>query len=412
MVATSLVTAFVVQCAFLYYSGGLKALNPFSLLSSSTDTNSNMDLSSISLPAQAQWMLPASTLFIPPGTTLESLLEKPFHVHHQDFLDIIGLNPTLTKIADSGTNPMFHEAPVWHPPTDEVFFCQNAGAKAAGTGLNRSSVIQKVSVPEAVSVSHLRDATGQVKVEVVPFDPPVINPNGGTNYQGNFIFAGEGQGSRVPPALYLANPVAPYNTTQIVNNYYGRQFNSVNDVAVNPANGDIYFTDVTYGYLQDFRPEPVLPNQAYRLNAITKALTAVADDQINPNGITFSPDGRYAYITETGASMAFQGYFQSRPAGIYRFTVAPDGTFENRKLFAHVTVRIADGIHCDDKGNVYAGCGDGVNVWNPSGVLLGKIFTGRTAANFQFAGDGRMIIMGATNLYFATLGAKGAELSW
>lgn len=88
----------------------------------------------------------------------------------------------------------------------------------------------------------------------------------------------------MPPALYLANPVAPYNTTQLVNNYYGRQFNSVNDVAVNPANGDIYFTDVTYGYLQDFRPEPVLPNQAYRLNAVTKALTAVADDQINPNG--------------------------------------------------------------------------------------------------------------------------------
>lgn len=70
------------------------------------------------------------------------------------------------------------------------------------------------------------------------------------------------------------------------------------------------------------------------------------------------------------------------------------------------------GIHCDNKGNVYAGCGDGVNVWNPSGVLLGKIFTGRTAANFQFTGDGRMIIMGATHLYFATLGAKGAELSW
>lgn len=27
----------------------------------------------------------------------------------------------------------------------------------------------------------------------------------------------------------------------------------------------------------------------------------------------------------------------------YRYTVAQDGTFENRKLFAHVTVRIADG---------------------------------------------------------------------
>lgn len=70
-----------------------------------------------------------------------------------------------------------------------------------------------------------------------------------------------------------------------MNNYYGRQFNSVNDVAVNPANGYIYFTDVTYGYLQDFRPPPGLKNQVYRLDAVTKALTVVADEQLNCNGM-------------------------------------------------------------------------------------------------------------------------------
>lgn len=36
---------------------------------------------------------------------------------------------------------------------------------------------------------------------------------GGTNYQGNIIFAGEGQGEDIPSALYLMNPEAPYNTT-------------------------------------------------------------------------------------------------------------------------------------------------------------------------------------------------------
>lgn len=59
-----------------------------------------------------------------------------------------------------------------------MFFAQNAGAKAAGTGLNKSSVIQKISLPEAMAVSHLRSAVGQVQVTVVDFDPPVINPNG------------------------------------------------------------------------------------------------------------------------------------------------------------------------------------------------------------------------------------------
>lgn len=69
------------------------------------------------------------------------------------------------------------------------------------------------------------------------------------------------------------------------------------------------------------------------------------------------------------------------------------------------------GIHCDSKGNVYAGCGDGVHVWNPSGKFIGKIFTGINAANFQFAGDGRMIIMGRTKLFYATLEASGARLN-
>lgn len=70
---------------------------------------------------------------------------------------------------------------------------------------------------------------------------------------------------------------------------------------------------------------------------------------------------------------------------------------------------LGEGVHCDSKGNVYAGCGDGVNVWNPSGKLIGKIYTGIVAANFQFTGDGRMIIMGKTNLFYATLAAKGTE---
>ncbi|KFA71001.1 hypothetical protein S40288_10383 [Stachybotrys chartarum IBT 40288] len=390
-------------------------------------TGNGLSWDSIELPEQAQLLLPAatvvlpsvpppemanaSTIFVPPGSSLQTLLEKPFHVFHEDFLSIIGQGPTLSLIADSGTDPRFHEAVVWYPNTDEVFFAQNAGAKAAGTGLNMSSVIQKISLSEAMAVSHLRSAVGQVQVTVVDFDPPVVNPNGGTNYKGNIIFDGEGMGSDVPPALYLANPNPPYNTTP-----------------VNPANGQIYFTDVTYGYLQDFRPKPVLPNQVYKLDSVTKAVTAVADELINCNGeqivpgtncghnlewigLTFSPDGKYAYVTDTGAAMAFYGYDQSKPSGIYRYTVAEDGTFEYKKLFAYSTSGVPDGVHCDSKGNVYAGCGDGVHVWNPSGVFLGKIFTGETAANFQIAGSGRVVICGETHLYYAQIAAEAAPIT-
>jgi gluconolactonase len=65
-----------------------------------------------------------------------------------------------------------------NPATNEAFFVQNAGAIAAGTGLNKSSIIQKISVAEADAVKDSRNATGNVTVTVVPSTPQVVNPNG------------------------------------------------------------------------------------------------------------------------------------------------------------------------------------------------------------------------------------------
>ncbi|KAI3332359.1 lactonohydrolase [Xylariaceae sp. AK1471] len=372
------------------------------------------------IPAQAQFIdqkafnvlpsvLPPSefnitNIFVPPGYDLAGLKEKPFHVYDDEFYDVIGANPTLTLIANSGSaDPLFHEAVVWYPLTNEVFFVQNAGAPAAGTGLNKSAVIQKISLAEAEIVSSQRNATGKVKVHVVDANPQVTNPNGGINYKGQLLFAAEGQGADKPAELIIMNPREPYNTTVLVNNYFGRQFNSLNDIAINPRNKDVYFTDPIYGLLQDFRPKEGLPHQVYRYNDRTGAITVVADGLSQPNGIAFSPGGSQAYIADTGAQAVFWGYNASSPSTIYRYDVAEDGTFANRQTFAYASTGVPDGVHVDTKGRVYAGCGDGVHVWNPSGTLLGKIFLGETSANFNFAGDGGMVICAETNLYYAKI---------
>lgn len=125
---------------------------------------------------------------------------------------------------------------------------------------------------------------------------------GASNYKGQILFTGEGQGEKIPGTLYLMNPEEPYNTTgadsltsltrlqtdnipALVNNYFGRQFNSLNDVAVHPRTGEIYFTDTQYGHFNNFRPAPGLPNQVYRFNDETGALAVVADEFDVPNGI-------------------------------------------------------------------------------------------------------------------------------
>ncbi|OTA89909.1 hypothetical protein M434DRAFT_78705 [Hypoxylon sp. CO27-5] len=346
--------------------------------------------------------------FIPPGHDLESLTNKPFHIYDDEFYDVIGPNPTLTLIANSGTNPMFHEAAVWYPPTDEMFFVQNAGAAAAGTGLNRSNVILKIALHEAAAVSDIRNATGSVNVQIVDA-PAILNSNGATNYRGQIVYTAEGQGDNATSQLVVLNPREPYNTTILLNNYFGRQFNSLNDIVVNPRNRELYFTDTLYGYLQDFRPVPGLRNQVYRYNDETGAVAAVADGFTLPNGITFSPNGSHAYVTDTGVFGGVWGWNFSSPASIYRFDVQEDGTFDNRKLFTYVDSGVPDGVHCDSNGNVYTGTSDGVQVFNPSGKLIGKIFLGKTSANFNFAGDGRMVILAEDDLYYATLGASGGS---
>ena len=70
--------------------------------------------------------------------------------------------------------------------------------------------------------------------------------NGGTGtYYGSLMLINSGRGVR-PPNIALVNPRAPHNTTVILDNYFGRQFNSLNDVKVHPRSGKIFFTDVTY----------------------------------------------------------------------------------------------------------------------------------------------------------------------
>ena len=49
-----------------------------------------------------------------------------------------------------------------------------------------------------------------------------------------------------------------------------------------------------------------------------------------------------------------------------------------------------------------------MQVWNPSGKLIGKIHLGEVSANFAFAGKGRMVICAETKLYYVTLAASGA----
>ena len=64
-------------------------------------------------------------------------------------------------------------------------------------------------------------------------------------FRGDLLLATSGRGS-LPPSVVRVNPRPPYNTTVLLDNFFGRQFNSLNDIKVHPTSGAIFFTDVRY----------------------------------------------------------------------------------------------------------------------------------------------------------------------
>ena len=52
----------------------------------------------------------------------------------------------------------------------------------------------------------------------------------------------------------------------------------------------------SYGWMDGYRPEPMLPSQVYRFDPSTGQVRVVADQFIHPNGIAFTSDGKTAFV--------------------------------------------------------------------------------------------------------------------
>ncbi|KIK55506.1 hypothetical protein GYMLUDRAFT_248557 [Collybiopsis luxurians FD-317 M1] len=348
-----------------------------------------------------------------------------FQVFDDEFLDVIGPDPSLNLISSDFSYDFAHEAPVWVPDTDEVFFSSSAGGALGRSNIDQNNHVFKISLKEVAEAMEQAGGIQDVNVTHYRIDLPesVQMTNGGTGlYKGQIVLVNEGRGRR-PSNIVFMNPYPPHNVTVVLDNFYGRQFNSLNDAKIHKS-GNIFFTDVPYGYYQHFRPDPQLPSQVYSFNPRTGAIRVVADRLNKPNGLAFSKDYKTAYVADTGAHHAHFGINSTFPATIQEYDVDPKTlVFKNQRVFAYVDSGVPDGLGVDEFGNVYGACFDGVNasisffyssyfVWNPSGTLIGKFFIGTTSANFAFAGKGRLVILAETQVYLARIAAGGMSLMY
>ncbi|KAE9402622.1 D-lactonohydrolase-like protein [Gymnopus androsaceus JB14] len=338
-----------------------------------------------------------------------------FQVFDERFLTILGESPSIREIASNATFDFAHEAPIYFNETGEVFFSSFSIGPAS---LFENNVVSKISMKD-VETALAANASGPVNVPVTQLNlsDNVQMTNGGTGpYNSSLVFVTFGRGS-LPPSIVLVNPLPPYNSTVLLDNFYGRQFNSLDDIKIHPTNGKFFFTDVDYGFIQGFRPAPLMPFQVYQFDPVTRVVQVVADGFSRPNGIAFSPDGNISYVSDTGA-LGF-GINGTLPATIYAFDVDPvSHAFKNRRVLAYVDAGIPDGIQVDSDGNIYSGCADGVQVWSPEGTLLGKFVVESSSPSnlgvaemiFTSSPNG-LVILADTTMYFASIAAKGIPLT-
>jgi len=332
---------------------------------------------------------------------------RPFLIYHDSFLSLLGPSPSLQLLIHDPRAPYFHEAGVFHPSTNTLFVTSNQLADPSPDAVvthHQTIVITKIEFfsPTDFTRDKVRCPERQYMA------------NGGTNYRDGLILCAQGS-LREPSGLIYMEAKRPHKTTTILNNYHSRPFNSPNDVVVH-SDGSIWFTDPIYGYEQGFRPKPQLPQHVYRFDPSTGDIRAVADGFGRPNGICFSPSEDTLYITDTDLLHGDGSTPDPRRAAtIYAYSVFWENDnpyLTNRRVFAYADTGAPDGVKCDVFGNVYAGCGDGINVWNSGGMLIGKIQIEGGVTNFCFGRNGEIFVFAEHMLFRAKLGdhTRGAIL--
>lgn len=197
------------------------------------------------------------------------------------------------------------------------------------------------------------------------------------------IYQAESEGRRITKLPVVDGK--PGEAVLLADKFDGKRLNATNDLVVK-KDGSVYFTDPSFftqakdlelGFLSVMRVSP-------------EGVVTVLDKSLQaPNGLAFSPDEKRLYVNDYATNK------------VHVFDVRTDGTLENGRVFAELAVEgvrssgRADGVRCDEKGNVYTTGLTGVAVFSPEGKLLGQVAVPRVS-NLAFGGkDGKQILITA-----------------
>jgi gluconolactonase len=302
---------------------------------------------------------------------------------------VVRLDPRLDQIVPKGAQIeklaggfQFIEGPIWHPDGFLLFSDPNA------------NTIYRWTPDGAVSV--FRSKSGYTGPDIGEYHQPGSN---GLTLDPDGLLTIEEHGNRRVTRLER-----PGNITVLADRYEGKRLNSPNDL-VYRSDGTLYFTDPPFGLPKAFDdPRKELPfSGVYMVR--DGQVTLLTKELSGPNGIAFSPDERYLYVSN----------WDLKRKVLMRYDVAADGTIGNGTIF-HDFTRLPepvalDGIKVDQRGNVYVSAPGGVWILSPEGAALGRIVPPEHDANFAWGdADGKALYLTAsTGLYRIRLDVAGVR---
>lgn len=317
------------------------------------------------------------------SATLDFYSKKPVHAGWENLGSIARVNPEIDNILDKNakiqklaTGFQFIEGPVWHPEGYLLF-----------------------SDPNTNVIYRYDNATGNVSVYITKsgytgFDIGKIRQPGSNGLaidnEGRLIVCQHG--NRRVIRHEKKGPV-----TVMADSYDQKRLNSPNDLVVR-SDGAIYFTDPPYGLEKFYEdPQKEQPDQAVYCIINNKVLK-VAADLGGPNGIAFSPDEKYLYVSNWDIRNVHN------TKSIWKYSVRQDGSLTDGKEFFNMNLtddnEALDGLKVDHEGNIYVSAPGGVWIISPEGKYLGKIIAPERPANMAWGDDGKSLYLTAhSSLY-------------
>lgn len=196
----------------------------------------------------------------------------------------------------------------------------------------------------------------------------------------------------------------------IASHWGGKRFNSPNDVVVK-SDGSIWFSDPSYGIIMDYEgnraESEIKACHVYRVDPETGAVDAVATDFVKPNGLAFSENEKWLFVSDTGGTHEKDG-----PAHIRKLKVKADGkSLEGEEVYATCANGFFDGFRLDRDGRIWSSAADGVHCLNAEGQLIGKVHIPEIVGNVCFGGPklNRLFIAGTSSLYAIYLNVNGIK---